>query len=164
MARRFSLREFQQNLLNRIQISGGAASHISTLGVQIGSQNWLVQMSDIAEVLPLPALTQVPLTKSWFMGVANIRGNLYSITDLAAFSEQGETVRNQSNRVLLLAEKYAFNAGLLVVRVLGLRDSSAWQKTEQGGETKLLDDKGQVWRQLDIAGLLQRPDFLQIEL
>ncbi len=162
MARRFSLREFQQNVLNRIQTSEGAASRISTLGVQIGEQNWLVQMSDIAEVLPLPVLTTVPLTKPWFIGVANIRGNLYSITDLAAFNGLGDTLRGQSCRVLLLAGKYAFNAGLLVSRVIGLRDSSAWQSTGSGEERRLMDDQGQAWRQLDVADLVQRPEFLQI--
>ncbi len=164
MAKRFSLREFQQNVLNRIQVqtSGAAATRISTLGVQLGGQNWLVQMADIAEVLPLPTLAPVPLTQPWFLGVANIRGNLYSITDLSAFSGMGETVRGQSNRVLLLAEKYAFNAGLLVPRVVGLRDSSAWKKTLLGAESCLADEKGQVWRILDIPALLQRPEFLQI--
>ncbi len=162
MARRFSLREFQQNVLNRIQTSEGEASHISTLGVQIGEQNWLVQMSDIAEVLPLPVLTPVPMTKPWFLGVANIRGNLYSISDLAAFGGAGETVRGQSNRVLLLADKYAFNAGLLVPRVIGLRDSAAWKKTGAGEDIRLVDEQGQAWRRLDIPSLLQRPEFLQI--
>jgi len=164
MAKRFSLREFQQNVLNRIQIqtSSGAASLISTLGVQIGGQNWLVQMSDISEVLPLPTLVAVPLTKPWFIGVANIRGNLYSITDLSAFSGVGETLHGQSNRVLLLAGKYAFNAGLLVSRVIGLRDSSAWKKTTQGSEECLCDEQGQVWRMLDIPSLVQRAEFLQI--
>ncbi len=164
MAKRFSLREFQQNVLNRIQVqtSGGAATRTSTLGVQLGGQNWLVQMNDIAEVLPLPALAPVPLAKPWFLGVANIRGNLYGISDLSAFSGMGDTVRGQSNRVLLLAEKYAFNAGLLVPRVIGLRDSSAWRKTLLGIEPCLADEKGQVWRILDIPALLQRPEFLQI--
>lgn len=161
MARRFSLREFQQNVLNRIQTTSGTASHISTLGVQIGDQNWLVRMSDIAEVLPLPALTHVPLTKSWFVGIANIRGNLYSISDLAAFNGLGDTVRGQSNRVLLLAEKYAFKAGLLVTRVFGLRDSSVWRETGLGGQ--LLDERGQTWHQLNVDELVQRPDFLEIE-
>jgi len=164
MARRFSLREFQQNVLNRIQVqtSGGAASLVSTLGVQIGGQNWLVQMGDIAEVLPLPTLVTVPLTRPWFLGVANIRGNLYSITDLSAFSGMGETVRGGSNRVLLLAEKYHFNAGLLVPRVIGLRDSSVWKETALGMETCLCDEQGQLWRRLDIPDLLRRTEFLQI--
>jgi len=160
MAKRFSLREFQQNVLNRIQASSGAASQLSTLGVQIGDQHWLVQMSDIAQVLPLPVLTVVPLTKSWFIGVANIRGNLYSITDLSAFNDLGDTVRGQSNRVLLLADKYAFNSGLLVSRVIGLRDSSAWAK--HGLDGRLRDEQGQVWHVLDVPALLDQPAFLQV--
>jgi twitching motility protein PilI len=160
MAKRFSLREFQQNVLNRIQASSGVASQLSTLGVQIGDQRWLVQMSDISQVLPLPAVTRVPLTRPWFVGVANIRGNLYSITDLSAFNDLGDTVRGQSNRVLLLAEKYAFNAGLLVSRVIGLRDSSAWEK--HGLDGRLRDEQGQVWHLLDVPVLLQQNEFLHI--
>jgi len=164
MAKRFSLREFQQNVLNRIQVqtSSSEANPIATLGVQLGGQNWLVQMADIAEVLPLPALTPVPLAKPWFLGVANVRGKLYGITDLSAFSGMGETVRGQSNRVLLVAEKYGFNAGLLVPRVIGLRDSTAWKQTVLGIETCLCDEKGQIWHKLDMPELLQRAEFLQI--
>ena len=164
MAKRFSLREFQQNVLNRIQVqtSSGVGSQAATLGVVLGGQNWLIQMSDIAEVLPLPALTPVPLVKPWFLGVANVRGKLYGITDLAALSGMGETVRNQSNRVLLLAEKYGFSAGLLVPRVIGLRDSSAWKETRLGVENCLSDERGQLWRKLDVPSLLQGEEFLQI--
>ncbi len=162
MARRFSLREFQQNVLHRIQTSSGAASKTSTLGIQLGNQNWLVQMSDIGEVLPLPALTAVPLSKPWFLGVANVRGKLYGITDLAALNGLGETPRGQSNRVLLVADKYAFNAGLLVSRVIGLRDSSGWQRSERDGEIQLQDEQHNTWHWLDIEKLLQQAEFLQI--
>ncbi len=164
MAKRFSLREFQQNVLNRIQVqtSGGGAAKAAALGVQIGGQNWVVDMADVSEVLPLPALTQVPLTKPWFLGVANVRGKLYGITDISAFKGMGDTLRGQSNRVLLLADKYAFNAGLLVPRVIGLRESAAWGTTQVGGEVRLSDEKGQVWRALDIPELLRSEDFLQI--
>lgn len=164
MAKRFSLREFQQNVLNRIQVqtSGGVSAPAATLGVQIGGQNWLVEMGDISEVLPLPALTSVPLTKPWFLGVANVRGRLYGIADVAAFKGMGDTLRGQSNRVLLLADKYAFNAGLLVPRVIGLRESASWTQTQVGGEVRLSDEKGQLWRVLDIPELLRNEDFLQI--
>lgn len=164
MARRFSLREFQQNVLNRIQVqtSGGVSAPAATLGVQIGGQNWLVQMGDVAEVLPLPAMTRVPLTKPWFLGVANVRGKLYGITDIAAFNGMGETMRGQSNRVLLLSDKYAFNAGLLVPRVIGLRESASWGETRVGGEIRLSDEKGQLWRMLDVQALLQSEEFVRI--
>lgn len=164
MAKRFSLREFQQNVLNRIQVqtSGGATSKAAALGVQIGGQNWLIEMSDVSEVLPMPALTHVPMAKPWFLGVANVRGKLYGITDISAFNGMGDTLRGQSNRVLLLADKYAFNAGLLVPRVIGLRDSANWTTARVGGEMRLSDDKGQIWRTLEIPALLQSDDFIQI--
>lgn len=45
----------------------------------------LVNLADSGEVVPLLPLTDVPLTKPWFVGMANIRGSLYSVTDFSAF-------------------------------------------------------------------------------
>jgi twitching motility protein PilI len=70
--------------------------------------------------------------------------------------------REGQSRVLLLGQKFAFNAGLVVSRVLGLRNATDWQSSEQDGEVRLVDGNGQVWRKLDIAQLLQQPEFLQI--
>jgi twitching motility protein PilI len=162
MAKRFSLREFQQNVLSRLQQQEEAGSHASTLGVQVGKDLWLVEMEDISEVLPPPPLTPVPLVKPWYRGVANIRGNLYSISDLAAFMGQPEIVQEGQNRVLLVNPKFAFNAGLLVTRVLGLRDTANWQHTESAQGITYQDGQGQTWHKLDVAGLLQQPEFLQI--
>ncbi|MBI1174088.1 MAG: chemotaxis protein CheW [Sideroxydans sp.] len=162
MARRFSLREFQQNVLDRMQQKQTAGGHVSTLGVQVDKGYWLVEMGDISEVLPMPPLTEVPLTRSWYCGVSNIRGNLYSISDLAAFMGGAETMREAQNRVLLVNPKFAFNAGLLVTRVLGLRDAANWQHEETAAGISYQDEQGQAWHKLDIGKLLQQPEFLQI--
>jgi len=162
MAKRFSLREFQQNVLNRLQQQEEMGSHASTLGVQVGNDYWLVEMEDISEVLPVPPLTPVPLTRSWYCGVSNIRGNLYSISDLAAFLGLPEVTQEGQNRVLLVNPKFAFNAGLLVTRVLGLRDTAGWQRTESPEGVDYRDEQGHAWHKLDINRLLQQPEFLQI--
>lgn len=163
MSKRFNLREFQQSVLDRLQAQvAGGGSRVTTLGVIVGDENWLVEMSDISEVLPLPALTPVPLTKPWFCGVANVRGNLYCVVDLAVYNGGAPVSHEGQCRVLLAGNKYAFNAGLLVTRVLGLRNASEWQSIEQDGETRLQDGSGQVWRKLDISGLLEQAEFLQI--
>lgn len=163
MSKRFNLREFQQSVLDRLQAqmaSGG--SRISTLGVQVGDEFWLVDMSDINEVLPLPQLTTVPLTKPWYCGVANVRGNLYSIVDFAVYTGGAATPHEGQSRVLLAGQKFAFNAGLLVSRVLGMRNATEWQRSEQDGEIRFQDGNGQVWRKLEMAQLLQQPEILQI--
>lgn len=162
MSKRFNLREFQQGLLDRMQVQAGEESQTATLGIMIGQESWLVDMSDISEVLSLPDLTAVPLTKSWYCGVANVRGNIYSITDLGAFMERGLTLRDAQNRVLLIGQKYDFNAGLLVSKVLGLRNSTDWERSEQDAGVFYHDNNGQQWQKLDIGQLLQQPEFIQI--
>jgi twitching motility protein PilI len=162
MSKRFSLREFQQDVLTRLQQQATAGDRISTLGVQIGANYWLVDMAEISEVLELPSLTVVPLTKPWYRGVVNVRGNIYSIADLAAYMHQGETKQDAQSRVLLVGQKFSFNAGLLVTRVLGLRNAKEWWRSEQDGVERLRDESGQMWTRLNIKQLLQQPEFLQI--
>ncbi len=162
MSKRFNLREFQQQVLDRLQMQGVGSTRISTLGVQVGQHLCLVDMTDISEILPVPAMTAVPLTKPWYCGVANVRGNLYSIIDLNAYPDQQPTARDAANRVLLLGQRFAFNAGVLVSRVLGLRNTEGWQRSEEGGIVRYTDSSGQIWHWLDIQQLLQQPEFLQI--
>jgi twitching motility protein PilI len=162
MSKRFNLRQFQQQVLDRLQVQASGIAQISTLGVQIGQDFWLVDMTDISEVMPMPLLTPVPLTKSWYCGVANVRGNLYSIVDLKAYINKENAQREAHNRVLLLGQRFAFNAGLVVSKVLGLRNSGDWQQTEINGEVRYQDGSGQVWRKLDISQMLSQPEFLQI--
>ncbi|OGS96287.1 MAG: hypothetical protein A3K04_04930 [Gallionellales bacterium RBG_16_56_9] len=170
MSKRLNLREFQQNLIDRLQVSELSAARVTTLGVQIAGRNWLVDMVDISEVLPLPRLTTVPYTKTWFRGVANVRGNLYSVIDMAAYehsraaasTSSGQASGDANNRVLLVAERYAFNAALLVDRVLGLRDAQTWQQSEVDGRIEYRDEQGASWRKLDVRGLLEQAEFLQI--
>lgn len=146
-----------------MQDKGRASEQLSSLGVQIAGQNWLVDMVDISEVLAPPPLTRVPLCKAWFRGVANVRGNLYCVADMAAYQGKGEASGDAANRVLLVAGRHAFNAALLVDRVLGLRDTRSWRRNE-AGEPEYRDEQGVSWRKLDVAGLLEQAEFLQVSV
>lgn len=161
MSKRLNLREFQQNLSDRMQDKSRLGGQLSLLGIQIAGQNYLVEMVDISEVLSMPPLVPVPLTRPWFRGVANVRGNLYCVADMAAFMHQCTASGAITNRLLLVAERYAFNAALLVEKVFGLRDTSKWQHDEKQTE-QYIDEQGVAWRKLDVVGLLGQPEFLQI--
>ncbi len=145
-----------------MQAKDRSSGLVSTLGVQIAGQNWLVEMADISEVLPLPQLTGVPQCKAWFRGVTNVRGNLYCVADMAAYQGKGEASADISSRVLLVSGRHAFNAALLVDRVLGLRDARTWQQVEEQVEYR--DQQGDLWRKLDIVGLLRQAEFLQVAI
>ena len=163
MSKRLNLREFQQKLIDRLQETDVSAFRVSTLGVQIAGANWLVDMADISEISPMPPMTAVPFAKPWFRGVANVRGNLFGVIDMAAYEHSGASSGDADNRVLLVAERYAFNAALLVDKIFGLRDARNWSKSEVLEKQVVYhDEQGEAWSRLDVQGLLEQAEFLQI--
>jgi len=121
MAKKGSLREFQAHLATRLA-GANNQSAAGLLGMQSGADCWLLNLSDSGEIVPLTPLTSVPLTKHWFVGIANIRGNLYSVADFSAFQGREATPQNASSRLLLIGTRHGNNAALLVTRMLGLRN------------------------------------------
>jgi twitching motility protein PilI len=160
MSKRLNLRDFQQNLSNRLQDKGHAESQVSTLGVQIGAQHWLVEMTDISEVLPLLKVTTLPLCKPWVVGMMNVRGNLYCVADIALFMGLGRVSGEMQNRLLLISTQHDFNAALLVERVYGLRNVQGWRHDTV--ENCFFDEQGMKWRKLNVPDLLGQVEFLQI--
>lgn len=160
MSKRLNLRDFQQNLSDRLQDESRKGHQISTLGVKIGSQHWLIEMADIAEVLSALKATFLPLCKDWVVGMVNVRGNLYCVADIAMFMNKGRASGEVQNRLLLLADRYEFNAALLVERVFGLRDTENWQY--DAAQNCYFDEQNIIWHKLDIVGLLGQAEFLQI--
>src|SRR5689334_20476264 len=112
MKRRTGLREFQMSVAERLRTAASRAALASKLGFQVGSDNWFVALHQVSEVIPLPAMVPVPLTQPWFRGVANVRGNLYSMVDLAAF-QGGEAVgAGMERRVILVSDRLLGGAAL----------------------------------------------------
>ena len=105
MAKRISLREFQESLVQRLTSARRGETARALLGVQSGNEHWLLELSDSGEVVPLPALTTVPLTRPWFAGIANVRGTLYSVVDFSAFRGGEPTRRNANARLLVTAPR-----------------------------------------------------------
>src|SRR2546423_390446 len=120
MARRTGLREFQLSVAERIRTASSRAALSSKLGFQVGADNWFVALNQVNEVIPVPPTVTVPLTHSWFRGVANVRGNLYSVLDFAAFQGGEAIAAAVERRVILVSDRVVGGAGLLVSRMLGL--------------------------------------------
>ena len=167
MAKQISLREFQQGLAQRLREAQAEAEPTSRLGVQAGRANWLLKLDDAGEMLPLPEFSAVPLTKSWYLGLANIRGVLASIVDFAAFMGGEQTVRTPDCRLLLIAERFNSFSGLLISRMLGLKNVQAMQAAEKAAEKSWIgaayrDEDGRLWQELDMSALVTHDDFLQV--
>lgn len=168
MAKKISLREFQEHLAARLSNAAKGQATSALLGVQVGSDYWLLNLSDSGEIIPLPPLTPVPLTRPWFAGIANIRGSLYSVADFSAFRGSEPTPTNAASRLLLIGTRHGSNAALLVTRMLGLKnpeqftpqpapaDASPWDSE------RLRDADGREWKKLNVRALLTDPNFMEI--
>ena len=169
MARRVSLREFQQDLVRRLNEAAAADAPSARLGVQVGPEVWLVRLEEASEVIPVPAIADVPLTRGWFRGLANIRGNLFSVIDLSAFQGGEPTPQTPDSRLLLVAERYHLNAALMVNRMLGLRNLQHFEPRPREDERaweagRFADKDGQIWRELSMNELVYSEGFLQAGL
>lgn len=168
MARKTSLREFQQNVAQRIRDLASQKTVASKLGFQVGTENWLVTLSDVSEVIPVPNTIPVPMTQAWFRGVANIRGKLYSVVDFAAFQGQPVIGPGMERRVILIAERLIEGSGLLVSRMLGLRNPE--QFTAETGsaperpwiKASYRDAAGTLWHEMDLSALAGNLQFLEV--
>jgi twitching motility protein PilI len=165
MAARLSLRDYQRDLAERLR-NAEAGRSASMLGVQVDDESWLVDLKEAAEVIPVPAITPVPLTRPWFKGLANIRGNLYSVVDFPAFLQRKPVILVEQSRLLLLGERYRLGVALLVDRSLGLRNPAQLTACEAGTGTwtraEYTDEEGRRWKELDVSQLAQHPDFLGV--
>lgn len=165
---RINLRAFQQELSERLKHKTAAQVDSLRLALEAGEISWLVRLGDTGEVLPLPDPVSVPLTKPWFLGVANIRGGLYGMIDFGGFLTGNPTVRGIGARLVLLGSRFSeIRAGLVVSRVLGLRNLTEFTPVEDAGpgawaSRTWRDKNGAEWRELDVSRLAQDAEFLQV--
>ncbi len=165
MAKRISLREFQESLVRRLA-EARSGDRRALLGVQAGEENWLIDLTDSGEILPVPPLSPVPLTRPWFSGVANVRGTLYGVVDFSRFHQGAPIVPAGHARLLLVGARHGSNSAIMVSRAVGLRSPEDFEA--DGGEAdprpwvtqRLRDTQDRLWLKLDAQRLLAHPGFL----
>ena len=167
MAERISLRDYQSDLVARLR-AADVGRTASKLAVQAGVEGWLVDLMEAGEVIPVPPITPVPQTRPWFKGVANVRGNLYSVVDFPAFLGGKGVALGEQSRLLLIAPRYRVGAALLVDSSLGLRNPESWQPRQPAQapaawqRAEYEDEAGKVWKELDVAELVRDQSFLMV--
>ena len=168
-AAKLDLRTFQQQLTTRLASKTAAQVESSRLGLSCGGERWLIRLGDAGEVITVPTIVSVPHTRAWFLGVANIRGNLFSVVDFAGFLGQPATVMSGMTRLILFSTRAGeLNAGVVVQRVLGLRNLSELAPAAPPQEApawyaeRWMDADGNAWQEIDLARLAHDPAFLQV--
>jgi twitching motility protein PilI len=168
MSKNFNLKDFQNQLTSKLQSPDARMMGNSLLGFRVAGLNWLINLEDINEVLPVPAILAVPGTKRWFRGVANIRGNLYAVSDLGDYLSGNPTPESGHNRLLLAHNRLGANVALLVDQTLGLKHPAQLMQDaghpEQEFVSRLFhDEQAQRWAEIRFATLIATPAFMAAE-
>jgi twitching motility protein PilI len=157
--RRARLRQYQVQLLERMQAARtNTGAPVNQLGVLIGTERYLLDLTEAGEIVPVAPIIPVPLTQPWYLGLSNIRGSLVGIIDLARYLGLPETAAGPEGRIVTFAAGLGFNCALLVSRVYGLRHAAAMEPA--GG--RLRDADANEWTPLDLAALVLDTRFLQV--
>lgn len=105
------------------------------IGFRVGERQFVSSVNEVNEILTMPsALTPVPATRNWLLGVANVRGNLIAVVDLKQFLLDQRTHVNERSRVLWVKQSGG-GVGLLVDEVLGQRNLTDEQRVDAEGES-----------------------------
>ena len=139
------------------------------VGFMVAGQTFAAEMEDVAEILQPPRLTRVPGVRSWVLGVANVRGRLVPVMDLAGLLQLPSKANWRSRRVLVV-EDGDHLTGLMVDAVLGLQqfpeeDSQmpdGLDPAYAGYISNCYQRDGNLWPVFQLRQLIQSPEFMQI--
>jgi twitching motility protein PilI len=168
------LQAFQASLLARMEAASSEHSYTRRLAVLIGGESCLLNLAEAGEIIPLSTLgklTRVPLTQPWYLGLANIRGNLVGVADLARLAGAPPQVAGPASRVLVLSPQLAPNCGLLLASVVGIRQIHEMEEISKESDGNLnipgvmrhhRDADGTEWQELSMVALLSDDRFLHL--
>ena len=131
----------------------------------------VIPLQMITDVVECGPITPVPRTKGWLRGVANVRGILYSVTDLACFLGRPPlTTETQGN--LLVLNEGELHSAILVSEVYGLKsfdeerdagDASTLDASLRQYVSRVFNEETQIWGVLDVPHLVSDEAFREIE-
>ena len=174
MANRQAIRELQSRLAERLQVARTQGVAPSWLAVEAGGQKYLFPMGQAGEIFPWVAIQAVPYTHDWFLGVANLRGGLFGVVDLATYvSGQSAPLKTdfarKESRLIAFNSALDVNCALFIDRLSGLRNQEAFsdfsEKTADAPiffGNRYIDQAGDAWQEINLQLLAQQAHFLTI--
>ena len=173
MASKQALRDFQSRLAQRLQSARESGAAASWLAVELGGERFLFPLSHAGEIFSITDIQAVPYVRPWFMGVANLRGGLSGVVDMAFFLRDESHQRSDNElaqcRLVALNPLLDTNCAMLVDRLVGLRTVEAFASSAPAAQEAPAyfghvhtDLEGRAWQELNLQALSRHPDFLNI--
>ena len=176
MANKDALRELQTRLASRLQAAKTQPRARGWLAVECAGVGLLLPLAQAGEIFPLRALLKLPHAKPWMTGVAQLRGDLYTVIDLAAFLGLRAPKTNDAaaldGQLVMLAPTLQVNAALRVDRLAGLRGEEQLTREAESAESvgarpafaagRWKDAQGASWQEIDLGALAVDGAFLDV--
>jgi twitching motility protein PilI len=170
MAKKEALRELQSRLAERLQAARTQQRGSSWLAVEVSGRGILFPLREAGEIFAMAPLVPVPHTHRWFMGVANLRGHLHGVVDLAGYLGVKSTdAMPQQAQLVGFNQSLDLNCVLMVDRLAGLRGEEQLQREPDDGVprpafvgARYRDGAGRPWQELSLAALAGDEAFLRI--
>lgn len=175
MADSDTLRALQARLAEQLDVmSQEAGRETQWLAVKAANRNYLIPLAQAGEIFPWQTPLRLPYTQPWFLGVANLRGSLVGVIDVALFlghpaPKSGQ--RLQQANIVTVHTSLEMNAGIVVDQLLGLRGlKSEWRETPaldthpHLGKVGYVDGDGVQWHELQLRSMVASQDFLNVRL
>lgn len=170
MANKQALRDLQSRLAERLQEARTRERGESWLAVECGGRGFVLPLREAGEIFALAPIVPVPYSHRWFIGVANLRGHLHGVVDLAGFLGTGsvESGRERS-RLVGFNQTLDINCVLRVDDLAGLRGQEDLTREPADGAARpafvgarLRDASGRLWQELLLRELVIDEAFLNI--
>lgn len=171
MAKKEALRDLQSRLAERLQAAQSEPRGMAWLAVECAGQRLLFPLQQAGEIFEHVAVMPVPHTQGWFAGVANLRGGLHAVIDLAAFLglRERRVAEGAEARVVAFNPSLGLNCAVQVDRLAGLRRAADMQPQAADGSARPAFARGQwrdaaglVWQEIELATLAADAHFLAV--
>jgi twitching motility protein PilI len=171
-----ALRHSSAGLRQRLQAAPQRDAQAAWLGVESGAARLLLPLTHAGEVFRSADVQPVPYARPWFLGVANLRGVVCGVVDLAAFlgcAQEGRDARHglARGRLVSFNPLLDVNGAVLVDAILGVRTVSSFERCVPPGPSDLpcwgstyTSADGQAWREVNLQNLSQLDAFRAIAL
>ena len=172
MANKEALRELQTRLAERMQAVRSEPQGQAWLAVDCAGQGVLFPLQQAGEIFVTQGLVDVPHAQPWLAGVANLRGGLFTVVDLAGFlglRAQRTARAAVHGHVVAFNASLGLNCALLVDQLQGLRhaaDFACAGADEPIGPSfagvRRVDANGRIWQEIVLSELATHEAFLGI--
>ena len=177
MANKDALRELQTRLASRLQAAKTQPRARGWLAVECAGAGLLFPLAQAGEIFPLRSLLKLPHAKPWMTGVAQLRGDLYTVIDMAAFlglraPKSSTDPAALDGQLVMMAPQLQVNAALRVDRLAGLRGEEQMTREADPAEGagtrpafaagRWKDAQGASWQEIDLGALAADGAFLDV--